>query len=723
MAEFGNINYTLPVPDLGDAALRQAGQQAQRAVEGADQALMAYQHGVLKNQALQASTLLGKNLFTANEFIKTTPYLSREKVREGFQGKAWDALPEDLKKEVLTEPANADDPGIPMWKLAPHIYDKVAQESTDAAADLIKAPGWQNEFRTHAIGEVDLFRKKMMEHQFESFKADSRLTEQQAFKDAVNAQRWDYANFIAGKMSFHSPAEREQFKGIVAMEKEKAPLNAAILSQDPAEVVTALANMREHPETMANIPLHEQRVYAAQLQHHLTELGTQAEAARKKAVEQNGKLVWDQLLTAEQDGRPLTMEMAGRPGADLDPEGIKARMEYIRRAQAGEHTVTNPAVYKALLDQWASKPEDFAKEDLTRYINHLSPQDREYLQKGQKDLRMKGAEDSKSATLKAIQQAKTDVITSAFGLDPKDDKDLPRIHQLEFAIEEGVKAFRANNGGREPNYAEAVQIGDATVGQKGGMFSKTGTQQMMKQPLPIAVGLLQKIHDEGRFPTPEAQADEIERFEATSPIITTAWERWAPHDRLTDAVQMDVYRQFTDPSSRARLDAQLQAAGLKPSDAGRLQLLITQVASPASRIEAASKTQQEEFEREVEAMQAEQRAVAQAKQKAQAKATAQETYGGELRDLTQQEANLRGEIEDLDAKLSRTPPVPYEHRVWKERPEYQLLNAERDWRVRELVRMQKRLRALGRAVEGEPMPGVMRNLADTFMPGVIAGGG
>jgi len=722
--DFGNINYGMPVPDSGFGAVEKGLKQGAQAVEGADQAVMAYTHGVLKNQSLQASTLLGKQLHAANTFIKTTPYVPREQVQKAFSGKAWDALPEELKKDVLTPPVNPDDPGIPMWKLAPHLFNQVAQESTDAAAEIITAPGWQNEFRSHAEGEIQLFQGKMLEHQFESYKADSRLSEQNAFKEAVNAQRWDYANFIAGKMGFHSPAEREQFKGIVAMEREKSPLNDALLSQSPAEVSLALADMKAHPENYANIPRPEQRTYALQLQHHIRELATQDEAARKAAITQNGKLAWDQLLKAEQDGRPLNMGMAGRPGESLDPEGIKQRMEYIRRAQAGEHTVTNPAVQKALLDQWASKPEDFAKEDLTRYRLHLANTDYEYLIKGQKDLRIKGSEETRSSQIRAIQQAKTDVITSAFGLDPKDEKHLPRIHQLEFMVDEGVKAFRANNSGREPNYAEAVQIADASIGQKGGMFAKTGTQEMMKKPLPIAVGLIQKIHDEGRFPTPEAQADEIEKFDLAAPVITAAWARWAPNDHLTDAVQMDLYRQMTDPASRARLDAQLQAAGLKPSEAGRLQLLTTQLASPASRITAASTTQTEEFEREVEAMRAEQAAVTGAVEKAKAKADISGRYQPEIDNIVSRAAEIRAEVEDLDAKLTTMPEdSTVEHRVWKAKPAYQMLKAEREWRVKELGRQDKRLKKIQRIIAGESGSTVGSDLADTFLPGVFAGGG
>ena len=718
MAKFGEIPYGMPVPASGFGALEKGIQQTAQSVNDAEASVLAYQQGVLKNQAFQASTKLGRDLFETNQFIKMTPYLSREKIREGFQGQAWEDLPEDLKQEIDTTPENPDDPGIPMWKVAPHIFRKAARESTEQATALIKAPGWQNEFRTQAVGEVTAFEAKMLEHQFESFRQDSRLTEQEAFKNAVNAQRWDYAAFIASKMNFHSPAEREQFKGVVELEKARAPLNAALLSTSPAEVALTLSDMRSNPENYAAIPLKDKQLYAAQLMAHQRELATWDEQAKKKAVEQNGKLAWDNLLKAEQDGRPLTMSMAGRPGESLDPDGVRARMEYIRRKQKGEDIVTNPAVQKALFDQWASKPEDFAKEDLTRYRLHLSNGDYEYLLKGQKDLRMKGAEESKSSQVKAIQQAKTDVITSAYGLDPKDEKHLPRIHQLEFMVDQGIKAFRANNGGREPNYAEAVQIADAAIGQKGGWVSKTGTEEMMKKPLPIAVGLIQKITDEGRFPTPEAQADEIERFDVTAPVITAAWARWAPQDALTDATQMDIYRQMTDPASRARLDAQLQAAGLKPSEAGRLQLLTTQLASPASRIEAASKTQTEEFEREVEAMQAEQAAVTGAIEKAKDVATTTQRYQPEIDAIAERTAELRAEVEDLTAKLNTMPEdKTVEHRVWKAKPAYQVLKAEREWRVRELARQEKRLQKVRGIIAGGEVPGVGQNIADTFFPG------
>ena len=698
MGKFGEINYGMPVPDSGMGALGQGLKQAAGAVAEVDQALTVYQQGVLKNQALQASTLLGKSLFQTNQFIKQTPYMPRDEVRKAFSGKAWEDLPSELREEVEAPVDNPDDPGIAMWKLAPHIFRKASEEATDAAAQMIKAPGWQNEFRTGAIGEVAAFQGKMMEHQFENFRQDSRLTEGNAFKEAVNAQRWDYANYIAGKMQFHSPAEREQLKGVVELEKARAPLNAAMLSTSPAEVSLALADLKAHPENYAGLPIKDQQIYATQLMAHQRELATWDEKARAAAVTQNGKLAWDQLLKAEQDGRPLHMGMAGRPGEALDPEGIKQRMEYIRRVQRGENITTNPAVQKALMDQWASKPEDFAKEDLTRYRLHLSNADYEYLLKGQKDLRIKGGEETKSSQIKAIQQAKTDVITSAFGLDPKDEKDLPRIHQLEFMVDQGVKAFRANNGGREPNYAEAVGIADAAIGGKGGWTSKTGTEAMMKKPLPGRGRAHPEDHRRGSLPHPGGAGRRDREVRPRRPGdrrevgALGSWRR--PHGRRADGRLPADDRPGQQGADRRA--PRRQRAERSPRQ-GRLQFIISQLASPASRITADTTSQTEAFEREAEAVRADAavggaaiakgKKIAQDRAEAIAEKAARDARDREMLPLRREE--LLAEVEEYRAQVAgATIPGATES------PRLVGRKADLKWREEELARIEKRLAEL-----------------------------
>jgi chromosome segregation ATPase len=160
-----------------------------------------------------------------------------------------------------------------------------------------------------------------------------------------------------------------------------------------------------------------------------------------------------------------------------------------------------------------------------------------------------------------------------------------------------------------------------------------------------------------------------------------------------------------------------------PSEAGRLQLLTTQQASPASRIEAASTTQSEEFEREATAMRAEQAAVTGAVERAKTTADTAQRYQPEIENIQARTAEIRAEVEDLTAKLNTMPEdKTVEHRVWKARPQYQMLKAEKEWREKELVRQDKRMREIQKTIRGEPVPGALRTVADTFFPGVFAGG-
>ena len=613
MANFGQINYGMPVPDSGFGALEKGIKQTAQAVQGAEEAALVYQQGVLRNQALQASTLLAKQLSDANQFIKQTPYVDRTSAKKMFQGKAWEALPEELKQDILGPVANPDDPGIPMWKVAPHIVNQVGQEATDAAAKMITAPGWQNEFRTKADLDVQAFRAQALDHQFESFRTDSKLAEIAYFKQAIQSQSWDSANAAITQMRFHSPTEKDILRREVLVSRELSPLKSASYSSDPVKVQEAIDSIGSKPEAFANVPADQLDFMQNKLENHLVQLERRAEHAqlqREKAARQEaGAQVFAAYRESLVTGNPIPVSVVPDPdpARGITLETSENLLGLVTRMNARGDQKSNLAVRQDLITLRARDNLKFQNINLLQSAKYLSPEDYLALEKMQMEDRMKAKDAGHSKELARMHADKVDAINEFTGnkLQPgTNPADKAKMNSLEYALDQGIEAWQKNNNGQYPDRETILGIANITLGREtNGWFDATrsGSEILTKEPLVIQAAIIKSVKESGRMGTPETYKAELNAWKDSQSGIRDAWETYAPGDTPSLQQMFEVHRALRDPASVEKLDLELGIHHrVRPTPSGRLQLLITRYASQEARLRAGDARAQAERDRQLE---------------------------------------------------------------------------------------------------------------------------
>jgi hypothetical protein len=597
MGDFGNINYNVDVPSAAQR-WEQAGQKVAGSMDAASSALMQFQQGVLKNEALKANTLLGNNLKQANLYIQTTPYVTREEVQKGFSGKAWEDLPEDLKKDVLGPVDNPDDPGIPMWKLAPHIFNRVAAESTDAAAKLISEPGWQNEFRTHASAEVGNFKGAMLQNQFEHYKADSRLNEQTAVNSAVDAQRWDYARAIVNHMTFHSPSEREALNRVIQIEEKVSPLKSAGYSSDPTKVQAAIDSIGTDPKLFEGVPQDKLDFYQNKLENHLVQLQRRAEHQQaqfeKAGRDAAGQQVFAAFRQSLASGEPIPLSVVPDPDRSkgITVETAENLLNLVEKMNKRDQK-SNLSVRQDLITLRARDNVTFQNKNLLQNAKYLSPEDYYALEKMQMEDRMKAQDAGHAKELARMHSDKTDAINEFTGnkLQPHTrPEDKAKMDSLEYALDQGIEAWQKKNPGKYPDRETIIGISNLSLGGKTGTFTRaSGSEALSKENLYVQSAIIKDVKQSGRMASPEVYKTELANWKAERKKLVEAWDVHAPGDKPSDQAMYDIYRALRDNAKTHRLDQQLSLQGITtPTDSARLQLLISPYASETARQRASA---------------------------------------------------------------------------------------------------------------------------------------
>ena len=599
--DFGNINYGMPVPDSGFGAVEKGLKQGAAAVEGAEQAALTYAHGVLRNQSLQAGILLNKALANTHDFINQTPYMDRVSVQKMFKGKAWDALPEDLKKDVLGPVDNPDDPGVPMWKLVPHIVNQVGEEATDAAAKMITAPGWQNEFRTAAIADVQRLRSQANNAQFDSFRADSKLAEIAYYKQAMQGQNFDGAAAHINTMRWHSPAEKDILRREVLVGREISPLRNASLSQDPVKVQEAIDSISSNPEKFANVPADQLDFMQNKLENHQVQLQRRAEHVQaqfeKAGREAAGKQVFAAFRDSLATGNPISVSVVPDPDRSkgITVETSENLLNLVEKMNKRDQK-SNLAVRQDLITLRARDNVKFQNMNLLQNAKYLSPEDYYALEKMQMEDRMKSQDAGHSKELARMHSDKFDAIHEFTGnkLKPQTiPADKAKFDSLEYALDQGIEAWQKNNGGKYPDRETIIGISNLTLGGKtGGWFegTRSGSENLSKENLYVQSAIIKDVKQSGRLGTPEIYAAKLKDWKAERKRLVEAWDVHAPGDAPTDQAMYDVYRALKDPATVDRLNLDLAIKyRVKPTESARLQLLIGPYASEAARLKASDR--------------------------------------------------------------------------------------------------------------------------------------
>lgn len=496
-----------------------------------------------------------------------------------------------------------DDPGIPMWKVAPHIFNKAAQEATDSAAGLISEEGWQNEFRTQAMGDVAHFQKRMLESQFDNFKADSKLAEIAYYKETIQAGNWDGANAHINTMRFHSPTEKEILRREVLVTKELSPLKTAGFSQDPVKVQEAIDSISAKPGEFANVPADQLDFMQNKLETHLVQLERRAEhreiQRQKAAREQAGGQIFQAYRSSLATGAPIPMSLVPDPdpAKGITVETSENFLNLVGKMNKRDQT-SNLAVRQDLLTLRARDNVAFQNRNLLNDAKYLSPEDYLYLEKQQMEDRMKSGDAGHAKEIARMHSDKVDAIHEFTGnkLKPQSrPQDKAEMDSLEYAIDQGIEAWQRNNPGKYPDRETVLGIANLTLGKKTGTFtSASGSEVLTKEPLVIQAAIIKDVKQSGRMGSPEVYAAELQNWKTERKKLVEAWDTNAPGDTPSEQAMFDVYRQLRSDAVRQRLDQQLILMGItNPTESARLQLLITPYASEKARTRVGDRNAQD----------------------------------------------------------------------------------------------------------------------------------